>query len=123
MKKFFHPCGVLLVGFLVMGCTRQDEKNTTVQIGADPQVFNDQVVDIACGQCQFGMQGGGCDLAIRFDGKSYFVNGSHIDDFGDAHADDGMCNSVRQARVTGTINDDILQVRKITLLNAATKEE
>ena len=32
----------------------------------------------------------GCDLAIRIDGKSYFVEGTKIDDHGDAHANDGF---------------------------------
>ena len=27
----------------------------------------------------------GCDLAVRIDGKSYFVEGTKIDEHGDAH--------------------------------------
>lgn len=43
------------------------------------QVFFSQqkeskIVEVACGQCQFKMkQKKGCDLAVRIDGKSYFV--------------------------------------------------
>ena len=49
-----------------------------------------QVVEAACGQCQFGItEKSGCDLAIRIDGKSYVVDGTNIHDHGDAHADDG----------------------------------
>lgn len=59
------------------------------------------VVEASCGQCQFGQKGKGCDLAIRYKGKTYFVKGSQIDDHGDAHAADGFCNAVRKARVTG----------------------
>ena len=33
-------------------------------------------VEASCGQCQFKMQGKGCSLAVRIDGKSYFVDGS-----------------------------------------------
>jgi hypothetical protein len=63
------------------------------------------VVDAGCGQCLLGLKGEkkGCDLAVRIDGKSYFVDGFKMSDFGDAHADDGMCNATHQAKVTGEI--------------------
>ena len=39
-----------------------------------------QVVEVSCGQCQFGMQSKkGCDLAVRIDGKTYFVDGTKLD--------------------------------------------
>ena len=44
------------------------------------------IVETACGECQFGMKGKSCDLAVRIDGKSYFVDGTTIDEHGDAHA-------------------------------------
>jgi len=62
-----------------------------------------QVVEAACGQCQFKMEGKSCDLAVRINGKSYFVDGTKIDDHGDAHAKDGFCEKVRKAEVRGNI--------------------
>ena len=62
-----------------------------------------QVVDAACGECKFGLKGKGCDLAVRINGKSYFVDGTDIDSHGDAHAKDGFCNSIRKAEVQGEI--------------------
>ena len=63
-----------------------------------------QVVEAACGQCQFGMtEKSGCDLAVRIDGKSYFVDGTNIHEHGDAHADDGFCEVIRNANVKGEI--------------------
>jgi hypothetical protein len=62
-----------------------------------------QSVETACGECQLGLKGQHCDLAVRIDGKSYFVDGFKIDDFGDAHATDGFCNAVRKAEVQGEI--------------------
>jgi hypothetical protein len=50
-----------------------------------------QIVEASCGQCQFGMEGHGCELAVRIDGKSYFVDGSSIDSHGDAHAKMVLC--------------------------------
>jgi hypothetical protein len=47
---------------------------------------------------QFAMTGHGCDLAVRIDGKSYFVDGTSIDSHGDAHAKDGFCDAVNFIR-------------------------
>jgi len=60
-------------------------------------------VEASCGECQFKMKGKSCDLAVRFDGKSYFVDGTSIDDHGDAHGVDGFCEAVRKAEVQGEI--------------------
>ncbi len=64
-------------------------------------------VEVSCGQCQFKMKGKkGCDLAVRIDGKSYFVEGTNIDDHGDSHSKNGFCNMVRKAQVSGEIVND-----------------
>lgn len=62
-------------------------------------------VEASCGQCNFDMPGDGCDLAVRIDGETYFVDGSHTDDHGDAHAPDGLCNAIRQAEVEGQVEE------------------
>jgi len=62
-----------------------------------------QIAEASCGQCQFKMQGKGCDLAVRINGKSYFVDGTKIDDHGDAHAKDGFCEKIRIAGIKGII--------------------
>lgn len=62
------------------------------------------IVEAACGQCLLDLKGKkGCDLAVRLDGQSYFVDGFTMKQLGDAHANDGMCNAIRQAKVTGEI--------------------
>ena len=66
-----------------------------------------QIVEASCGQCQFGMKDKkGCDLAVRIDGKSYFVEGTKLDSHGDAHAKDGFCSTIRKAEVVGEIKDN-----------------
>jgi len=84
---------LIILCFLALSCTEKKEIS--------------QVVDASCGQCQFAMTSQkGCDLAVRIDGKAYFVDGTKIDDHGDAHnKNDGFCEVVRKAKVTGEIVD------------------
>ena len=63
------------------------------------------VVEASCGECQFKMKGKGCSLAIKIDGKNYFVANANIDDYGDAHEKKGFCNSIRKAKVQGKVVD------------------
>lgn len=65
-----------------------------------------QVVEASCGQCQLGLPGKGCDLAVRIKGKAYFVDGTNIDSHGDAHAKDGFCSAIRWAQVQGKVVDN-----------------
>lgn len=82
-----------------------------------------QTVEAACGQCQFGLPGEGCDLAIRINGKAHFVDGTAIDDHGDAHAKDGFCNAIRSAEVQGKIDNDRFQSTYFKLVKAEQKNK
>jgi hypothetical protein len=62
-----------------------------------------QTVEASCGQCQFKMKGKGCTLAVRINGKAYFVDKSDIEAHGDAHAKMGFCNAIRKAKVQGEV--------------------
>jgi hypothetical protein len=78
-----------------------------------------QIVELSCGQCQFHLTSQeGCDLAVRINDESYFVDGADIDDFGDAHdKDTGFCEAIRKAEVTGEIIDNRFKVSSVKLLN------
>jgi hypothetical protein len=80
-----------------------------------------QTVDASCGQCKFGMAGKGCTLAVRIDGKPYFVDGTDINQHGDAHAQDGFCSAIRQAEVTGEVVGDKFKATSFKLLPPKTK--
>jgi hypothetical protein len=81
-----------------------------------------QTVDASCGQCKFGLKGKGCNLAVRLDGKAYFVDGTEIDSHGDAHASDGFCNAIRKAEVQGEVVNDRFVVSYFKLIPAEKKE-
>jgi len=88
---------------------------------ASAQETKPQIVEASCGQCNFGMKGNGCTLAVRIDGKAYFVDGTSIDKHGDAHADDGFCSAIRKAEITGEIVGDRFKATSFKLLPANTQ--
>ena len=87
--------------FLFISISANSIKAQTTKV--NPKLDSLQIVEAACGQCKFNMEGKGCDLAVRIKGKSYFVDGTKIDDHGDAHAKNGFCEKVRKAEVRGSI--------------------
>lgn len=80
------------------------------------------VIEAACGECQFKLKGDDCDLAVRIDGKAYFVDGTNIDSHGDAHAKDGFCNAVRKAEVQGELVNNRFKVTYFKLLKSEEKK-
>src|SRR5689334_6072103 len=97
---------VAAVGLLA-GCdshesAKSDAGSSAKLPTAPPKGADVKDVEASCGECQLGMEGDGCDLAVRIDGKAYFVSGAKMGDYGDAHAADGFCNAIRKARVTGS---------------------
>jgi Family of unknown function (DUF6370) len=90
---------------------------SAIAINAQDKKTKTQIVEASCGQCQFGIKSQkGCDLAVRIDGKSYFVDGSKMDQHGDAHAKDGMCSAIRKAEVAGEIVGDRFKATAFKLL-------
>lgn len=83
-----------------------------------------QIVEAACGQCKFGMTDKkGCDLAVRMDNKTYFVEGTTMNNHGDAHAKDGMCSAVRKAEVVGEVKDNRFVATSFKLLPVESSED
>ena len=106
--KILYNVSLLTGLFLSVGCQPTSVVSTDpMQTGSEVPSLRlvTQVVEASCGECQFNMEGSGCDLAVRIDGKPYFVDGAKIDDHGDAHSPQGMCNCIRKANVTGEIKN------------------
>ncbi len=99
MKKL-----LILCLFILTSCGNKKEVN--------------QIAEISCGQCQFGFKNTkGCDLAVKIDEKIYFVDGAHIDDFGDAHDQKiGFCNVIRKATIVGKIEGGRFKASSVELV-------
>lgn len=68
------------------------------------QKIENLTVDAACGMCQFKVKSNkGCAMAVKIDGKVYNVEGLDKKTFGNAHAEDGYCNMMKKAIVSGEI--------------------
>lgn len=107
---------LLLLSFSTVA-TVQAQSSTPVPIEPTPQPARPvQQAEASCGQCRFGLPGKGCDLAVRLEGKAYFVDGTTIDSHGDAHAADGFCNAVRKAEVQGEVVDNRFRATYFRLL-------
>ena len=117
MKTFLS---IIFLGFLAMPAIAQNPAVNEAQPDSTKKI---QIVETSCGQCQFHMAGKGCDLAVRINGKSYFVDGTSIDDHGDAHAKDGFCESVRKAKVEGEIVNNRFIATYFKLLTKEDKKE
>jgi hypothetical protein len=117
MKKI---SAILFMCVFVYSATGQtaDTKATTPDLSKPVQV-----VEVSCGKCKLGLPGKSCDMAVRIDKKAYYIDGANIDNFGDAHAHDGMCNAIRKAEVQGELVDNRFKISYIKLLPEAKKEE
>ncbi|RNL51449.1 DUF6370 family protein [Pedobacter jejuensis] len=106
----------LIFSFLIGMCAIGGFAQTVPNQKASSKLISKQIVEIACGECQFKMKGKDCELAVKIDGKPYFVDGKNIDDFGDAHGEHGFCNAISKAEVTGEIVNNRFKAKEIKLL-------
>jgi Family of unknown function (DUF6370) len=106
-----------LTTLVLVGCGRTEPVAVKPPIPSIQTVaLTEEIVEAACGECQFGMEGKSCDLAIRHSSGDFFVDGSSIDDHGNAHSEDGLCNCKRKAKVTGTIENGRFVAKSIKLM-------
>ena len=74
------------------------------------------IVDTSCARCQFNKADDECLLAVEINSEIYYVDGTTIDDHGDAHDSDGFCNVIRKAHVEGAIYGNKFLLEKFSLL-------
>jgi predicted aldo/keto reductase-like oxidoreductase len=108
-----------LIGILALVCISIMSNAQSIAVPVAEKVNSklNRKVEASCGECKFGMQGTGCALAVRINGKSYLVDKPYkLDSFGDAHAQDGMCNMIRYAEVKGDIKGNKFVATSFKLL-------
>lgn len=112
-----HKLLVLVFSFFCLTAMAQQKDNNL----PDP-TKKLLTVDASCGQCNLGLKGKGCDLAVRIEGNAYFVDGTDINSHGDAHADDGFCNKIRKAKVQGEVVENRFKASYFKLVPEAAKK-
>jgi len=110
MKKLLF---VLMSFLFFTSVNAQDSTNKKLAFNPKNPVYE---VAATCGTCMFKMEGKGCFLAIKFKGTNYFVDGTNIDDHGDAHDKQGFCNAVKKAKVQGSVVKDRFVVTYFELI-------
>lgn len=104
----------LAISFVSVSAFAQEEVKTTVKKDI-------QILEASCGSCMLGLEGSGCSLAVKIDGKSYPVEGVDFHKLGDPHAKDGMCNVVRVAEVNGELEEGVFIASSFNILPVGTK--
>lgn len=113
----------LFIGLIaVVACIDAAGQNNDSAIAKPDLKRKIQIVEAACGECRFKMDGNGCHLAVRIDSTAYFVDGTSIDSHGDAHARDGFCNAIRKAEVQGEIVNKRFKATYFKLLKEEEKK-
>ena len=106
---------LLLLAMLVSFSFTYAQDATKKKLVFDPKNPTYEV-EATCGTCMFKMEGKGCLLAIKFKGKNYFVDGTGLEDHGDAHDKEGFCNAIKKAKVQGNIVKDRFEVSYFELI-------
>jgi len=111
-----------LLILLSVACFSLNAQESPKTLKLDP---NKKTFDVlaSCGTCNFKMKAPGCPLAIKMDDKFYLVEGTKIDDHGDAHADDGFCNDKKKAKFQGTVEGNKFKVNYFEIVKEKNKNE
>ena len=125
MKKFITIgfWSLLSLNLIHAGCgsCNVSSKKAAVPAGEFVTSISDDgtvkgLVLASCGMCNFGMKNqNSCNLAIQISEQSYSVKGTGMEDQGDSHAKDGLCNAVRVASVAGTVKDGLFLAESFEL--------
>ena len=117
MKSIF---GVLLFGLFATAISAQPVTANTALPDPAKKIL---LVEASCGKCKLGLPGKSCDLAVRINGKAYYVDGADIDSYGDAHAKHGFCLAIRKAEVQGEIVNNRFKATYFKLIPVPASKE
>lgn len=105
--------GLALIIFAAQTATAQKKKPDLSKPDPSKKI---QTVEVSCGKCQFGMSGRGCHMAVKINGTAYYADGADIESFGEAHGEEGLCNTVKKAAVQGRVVNGRFKITYIKLL-------
>lgn len=95
----------------------RSQEGAPAENGRDGGELGIRDAEAGCAMCIYHMPGvRECVLAVKLDGRAYLVKGSSIDDHGDAHAVDGLCNTGRKARVNGRFEGEVFVAEGVELV-------
>ena len=73
----------------------------------------------SCGMCNFAYKGvKGCSLTIKVGDTVYPVEGNSIHNHGNPHSEEGMCNAIRVAYVSGKVKINKFHSDSFTLIES-----
>ncbi len=116
MKKLFSFASACLFALALNAQTTTPAKTTSTDDAALT------VVEASCGQCNFGLKGNGCNIAVRMGDKAYYADGVDKKSIGDEHGKDGICIVVRKAKVKGEVVGDRFVATHFELLPVEEKK-
>lgn len=103
----FKSFSIVIVILVMTSCATMKNNDAVIE----------GVYDVSCGICNLEMTGDDCELAIIIEKKKYYVEGSGINEHGDAHANNGLCSVIRKANVKGVIKNGVFVAEKLELIN------
>ena len=118
---FYLLCGIVIGG--CGGCQVNNNIDLTKKSNAFLQnVSQDGKIEgfviTSCNKCNFGkVKNKTCSLGIKIDNKIYEVK-NYFNNHNTAHDDDGICNALRIAYVSGAIIGDKFYSDEFTMINS-----
>lgn len=110
----------LAMGLFSLTGYGQVSKNLAQEPDPDKELLT---VEVSCGQCNFDLDGFGCDVAVKVGENAYYVDGVGISDYGHPHAKGGFCVATHKAEIQGELIDNRYKITYFKLLKDDDNEE
>lgn len=114
----------IILNFSIILLLNQSGNVFTQDLSNNYKMKINMIVNASCAKCQFGKdEDKNCLLAVEVNSEIFYVDGTSIDDYGDAHGPQGFCNVIRKAHVLGELYENRFILEKFRLLNYRQKKK